>query len=453
MAIVLRQFICQRTVVFFVGNSCVFGCFMAMGRLPRCGRGGFFPFLEENQVPKDLFLNLPQIQDLGNTHNHTEAKKLAKLMNAYPQISDLAEKARRRIPNVAWQYLETGTGREQAVQRNREALDRITLTPRFIKGKLDVNLETELFGKTYAAPFGIAPMGLCGLVWPNAEVLMAQSAKRYEIPYTLSTVATQTPETVGPKVGEMGWFQLYPPKDRAIRKTMLKRASDAGFHTLIITADVPTPGRREISRKSGLSMPPKINLKMMWEGATHPAWSLKILKYGLPRLRFVESFSPKKDLKSAAQYARFEFRGDLNWEYIREVRELWDGPVVLKGLLHPEDAATAVAEGVDGIVVSNHGGRQFDGAPAAIDVLPEIVAKIEGKVPVIFDSGIRSGLDILRAISKGADFVMLGRPYLYGVAALGAYGSDHVSNIFFEDLSNNMKQVGITRPTQVRERV
>lgn len=372
------------------------------------------------------------------------------MMDTYPSISDLRQKAKKRIPNVSWEYLEPGTGMDLTMARNRKALDQVLLRPRFIRGKINVDLQTELFGRTYAAPFGVAPIGLCGLVWPDAEGILASMAKVSRIPYSLSTVATQTPEVIGPKVGEMGWFQLYPPKDPAIREAMLNRAKAAGFHTLIITADVPTPGRREDSRKAGLTMPPKINLKMIWQGATHPAWSMQILKHGLPRLRFVESFSPKKDLKSAANYARFDFRGDLDWEYVKRVREMWDGPVLLKGILHPEDAKDAVANGIDGIVVSNHGGRQFDGGPAALDALPEIVAAVGGKVPVLFDSGIRTGLDILRAIALGADFVLLGRPFMYGLAALGSRGAEHVFNIFIEDLTNNMKQLGIERPVDVR---
>jgi L-lactate dehydrogenase (cytochrome) len=386
---------------------------------------------------------------LASQFNPIEEKQLARIMDAYPAISDLREKAQKRLPNVAWQYLESGTGNDQAMNRNREALDKITFLPRIVRGKLEVKTETKLLGKTYAAPFGIAPMGLCGLVWPDSERIMARSAHKNQIPYCLSTVATQTPESIGPEVGDMGWFQLYPPRDPEIRKAMLTRAQNAGFHTLIITADVPTAGRREASRKAGLTIPPRINLKMIWEGATHPAWSMQILKHGLPRLRLVESFSPKKDLKAAAKYARFEFRGDLDWAYIRAVRDLWSGPVIIKGLLHPEDAAKAVAEGIDGIVVSNHGGRQFDGGPAAIEALPEIVKEVGGKVPVIFDSGIRSGLDILRAMSLGADFVMVGRPYLYGVAALGGRGADHVYNILHEDLVNNMKQLGIASLNRV----
>ncbi|MEM7036843.1 MAG: alpha-hydroxy acid oxidase [Bacteroidota bacterium] len=387
---------------------------------------------------------------MASRYNNIADKRLAQIMDAYPSVSDLARKARRRIPNVAWQYLESGTGAEHAMIRNREALDRMTFLPRFVKGKIDANLETELLGKTYAAPFGIAPMGLCGLVWPDMERIFARTAKKRGIPYTLSTVATQTPETIVPEVGDMGWFQLYPPKDPEIRKKMLERAQNAGFHTLIVTADVPTPSRREASRKAGLTVPPKINLKMIWEGATHPWWSFEILRHGLPRLRFVESFSPKKDLKSAANYARFKFRGDLDWDYIRTVKDLWKGPVVLKGLLHPGDAELAMQHGVDAVVVSNHGGRQFDGAPGAIEALPAVVKAVNGKIPVIFDSGIRTGLDVLRAISLGADFVLIGRPYLYGVAALGKHGGEHVTNIFMEDVTNNLKQIGIATPLEIR---
>lgn len=388
---------------------------------------------------------------LGSRYNNIEDRHLARLMDTFPQVSDLREKAQKRLPNVAWQYLETGTGQDEVMKRNRESLDRITFVPRFLKGNLDLDLSTTLLGKTYAAPFGIAPMGLCGLIWPGTERILAQAARGLNIPYTLSTVATQTPEAIGPHVGEMGWFQLYPPKDPEVRKAMLKRAADAGFHTLVITADVPSPGRREESRKAGLSVPPNINLKMIWEGATHPAWSLQILRTGLPRLRFVESFSPKKDLKSAALYTRFEFRGDLDWDYVRAVRQLWKGPVLLKGLQHPEDVTQAIAEGIDGIIISNHGGRQFDGAPGAIDMLRDLVSQTRPSIPVIFDSGIRSGLDILRALHCGADFVLIGRPYLYGVAALGEKGGEHVNNIFVEDLTNNMKQLGITKPSMVRD--
>jgi len=374
------------------------------------------------------------------------------LMDKYPSISDLEEKAKRRLPNVAWEYLQSGTGRDVAVNRNRQQLDKITLTPQFMKGKLDVDLSTNLFGTDYKAPFGIAPVGLTGLIWPKAEFILAKTAKQYGIPYSLSTVATQTPETVGPLVGEMGWFQLYPPKDESILRDLLKRAKENGFTTLIITADVPAPGRREASKKAGLTIPPKITPRLAWEGITHPLWLWETLRAGLPHLKTVAPYCESKDSKAIAEFARFRFRGDLDWDYIKTVRDIWSGPIILKGLLHPQDAMQAIAIGIDGIGVSNHGGRQFDGAPAAIDALTVMAKEIDGKAKVIFDSGVRSGLDIVRAISQGADFVLCGKAFMYGCAALGKRGGDHAADILIEDLTNNMKQLGVTSIATLRSR-
>jgi L-lactate dehydrogenase (cytochrome) len=377
-------------------------------------------------------------------------KASQQLMNQYPGIANLEEKAQRRLPNVAWEYLQSGTGNDGAMHRNRQQLEKITLTPRFMQGKLEVDLSTELFGTTYRAPFGIAPVGLTGLIWPKAECILAETAREYGIPYTLSTVATQTPETVGPLVGNMGWFQLYPPKDPDILRDLLKRARAAGFTTLLITADVPAPGRREKSKKAGLTIPPKITPRLAWEGITHPVWLWETLRAGLPRLKTVAPYSTSKDSKAIAEFARFRFRGDLDWDYIKNVRDLWSGPIVLKGILHPDDALQAIAIGVDGIGVSNHGGRQFDGAPAAIDVLPDMAAAVNGKARILFDSGIRSGLDILRALSQGADFVLCGKAFMYGCAALGKRGGYHTADILIDDLTNNMQQLGVRSVAALR---
>lgn len=366
-----------------------------------------------------------------------------KLMDKYPSISDLEKKAKSMIPNVSWLYLQSGTGRNIAADRNRSAFDKYSLTPSFVKGNLSIDLSTELFGKKYAFPFGVAPVGLTGLIWPKSELILAKAANQYKFPFCLSTVATQTPEAVGKHVGEMGWFQLYPPKDTSVRADILKRAKESGFHTLVITADVPAPGRREESRKAGMSLPVKFTPKMIWDGITHPKWTVNTLKEGLPSLRTVSAYSDAKDMKSTAEFARFKFRGDLDWNYIKEVIELWDGPVILKGILNTEDALKAVEIGVDGICVSNHGGRQFDGAPAAIEALPEIVKAVGDKTKIIFDSGITSGLDVIKALVLGADFVLLGKAFMYGCAALGSKGGDHVADILQEDITNNMKQLGV----------
>jgi L-lactate dehydrogenase (cytochrome) len=231
----------------------------------------------------------------------------------------------------------------------------------------------------------------------------------------------------------------------------LERAKAAGFHTLIVTADVPMASRRERTKRAGMTMPPRITPKMIWEGIIHPVWSFYTLRNGIPRLRTVEHYTNNNDIKFVSGFVGNRLGGTLDWDYCKELKDSWKGPVVLKGILHPEDAATAVEVGLDGIMVSNHGGRQFNGAPAAIEALPAIVKEVDGKVPVIFDSGIRTGLDIMRAIYLGADFVFAGRPFIYGVAALGRYGADHAAAILMDDLKNNMTQLGVANLKELRK--
>lgn len=377
-------------------------------------------------------------------------KQQTRLSNKYPAIEDLARKAKKRIPKVAWEYLASGTGTEDLLDRNSLAFQKICFLPRFCKGPLEADIATSLFGQKYAAPIGIAPVGLTGLMWPRAEHHLAASAQRLNIPFCLSTVATETPETVGPLVGNMGWFQLYPPKDEDIRHSLLERAKKAGFHTLVVTADVPMASRRERTKRAGMSMPPKITPKMIWEAITHPVWTYYTLLNGISRLRTVEHYTNNNDIRFVSGFVGNRLGGTLDWDYCRELKDSWEGPVVLKGVLHPEDAAKAVEIGLDGIIVSNHGGRQFNGAPAALDALPAIVDKLKGKVPIIFDSGIRTGLDIMRALYLGADFVLAGRPFIYGVAALGQYGADHAAHILIDDLKNNMVQLGVSNLKAIR---
>ncbi|MEM9931683.1 MAG: alpha-hydroxy acid oxidase, partial [Bacteroidota bacterium] len=359
-----------------------------------------------------------------------------------PTIADLAERAKRRIPPVAWAYLQTGTGQEEALYRNTKAFERVCFQPQFCAGAFSPEIATSLFGTDFSAPFGIAPIGLSGLIWPRSEVYLAQSATRLGIPYALSTVATETPEAVGPHLQGNGWFQLYPPKDPALRRELLTRATAAGFGTLLLTLDVPVPSRRERTRRAGLQTPPKITPDFIWQGITHPRWSWHTLSRGLPQLRTVVEYAQSNNMKTVGNFLRYQWRENIDWRYCEEVRAAWDGPLVLKGILHPADAQRAVAIGADGIVVSNHGGRQFDGAPASLEVLPQIVRAVDGQIKILFDSGVRSGLDIIRALHLGADFVLLGRAFLYGVAALGPKGGDHVYHILVEDLKNNMQQLG-----------
>jgi len=378
-------------------------------------------------------------------------KRKIQLLNDYPAIIDLQRKAQKRIPHVAWEYLQTGTGNEDLIQKNKNAFKKITFQPQFCKGELHPDISTTILGQNFNAPFGVAPVGLTGLMWPKAEVILAKAAKAYQIPFTLSTVATETPETLAPHIGNIGWFQLYPG-ERKMRDDVLKRAKDAGFHTLVITADVPTPSRRERTKRAGLQMPPKITPRLLWQGMTHPTWSLETLKRGLPELRTISGYAASRSMLSVEKFARHSFRINLSWEYCKELRDQWDGPVILKGILHPNDARKAVEIGLDGIVVSNHGGRQFDGAPPTIEVLPEIVKAVDGRLAILFDSGIRTGLDIMRALHLGADFVLLGRAFLYGVAALGDIGGHHVIEILTDELKNNMMQLGVEKLADLRKK-
>lgn len=377
-------------------------------------------------------------------------EKFTLQLQQYPSISDLEERAAKRVVHVGWEYLSMGTGDDRGVSRNREGLDNVTILPQFMKGKLTPNLETTLFGRTYQAPFGVAPVGLGGIIWPGVEKILAATANKYQIPYTLSTVATHTPETIVSLVGEMGWFQLYPPHEPDLRADILQRAKDAGFHTLVVTADVPAASRRERSSRAGLRMPPAVTPRFLWQGMMRPQWSIETLRAGLPNLRTLQKYTNSNDVGSQMDYLRDNIGGTLSWDYLKEVRDWWDGPLVVKGIMHPDDAEAAIGVGVDGIQVSNHGARQFNGTPAAIDALPAIVDQVNGRASILFDSGIRSGLDIMRALALGADFVLLGRAFMFGVGAFGKTGGDHVVEILLADLIADMHNIGVESVAEMK---
>lgn len=366
----------------------------------------------------------------------------ASLMDRYPAISDLEARARRRIPHFAWEYLASGTGADQTVARNNEALAKITFVPQLMKGLFSPDVETELFGVTYAAPIGIAPIGLTGLMWPTADEAFAATAASRRIPYTLSTVATVTPEVAGPASDGMAWFQLYPPRDHDIRADLLERVASSGFTTLVVTADIPAPSRRERQTKARIRVPMVIGPQLIREAAMRPMWSMSILRNGVPRFRGLEKYLDKATMQKTAGFVGANLGGTLSFDYLAEVREIWDGPLVVKGILDPEDAQRCVDSGADSVQVSNHGGRQLDGSIAAIDALPPILERVGGQVPVLFDSGIRSGLDVARAMAIGASFVFCGRAFLYGVAALGDAGAGHAYDILVDGLTNVMSQTG-----------
>ncbi len=363
------------------------------------------------------------------------------LHSSYPGVMDLKRRARRRLPKFVWEYLDSGTGTEATKARNRAALNRVGFMPSILHGPMKFDLSTAFLGHRFPLPFGMAPIGMSGLIWPKAERLLALCAARAGIPWTLSTVAAQAPEDLAPYLGEHAWFQLYPPKRPEIRRDLLSRAREAGFGTLVLTADVPVASRRERQTRSGLTQPPKLTPRLLAQVARRPAWALGMARAGMPHMRTLDRYIDGQLMTlPPTAHIGYILRTSPDMEYVKWLRDHWDGPFVVKGVLRPEDADRLQAAGVDALWVSNHAGRQFDGAPAAIDALPAIRAAT--KLPLIFDSGVEGGLDILRAIALGADFVMLGRAFHFALAALGADGPDHLIDILKRDMEANMGQLG-----------
>jgi len=371
----------------------------------------------------------------------------------FPALSDLRLRARRRIPHFAWEYLDSATGSESVKHLNRTALDAIRMCPSALDGEFLPDLGTTLLGQDHSAPFGIAPIGMSGLIWPGAEAALARLAARQRIPYTLSTVATRLPEEIGPLAADRGWFQLYPPRDPDIRTDLLRRARAAGFGVLVLTVDVPAPSRRERQLRADLAFPPRKTPRMFAQTALRPEWALRTLHMGVPRLRLMEEYKRLDGNAPSTGHAGYLLRVNPDWDYVAALRDGWEGPFVLKGILRPEDAGRARDVGIDAVWVSNHAGRQFDGAPASVDVLPDIRAAVGPDFPLIADGGVESGLDILRMIARGADFVMLGRAWHYALAALGPRGAAHLDHILREDMIANMMQLGLATPRRANRRL
>jgi L-lactate dehydrogenase (cytochrome) len=292
---------------------------------------------------------------------------------------------------------------------------------------------------------------MSGLIWPDAERRLAAAAARAGLPYSLSTVASRTPEDLAPVLGQHGWFQLYPPREPAIRTDMLRRAKTAGFSALILTVDVPVASRRERQTRSGLTQPPRLTPRLLAQVARCPAWAAGTLRQGMPRMRFLDAYADNTSSLSSTAHAGYLLRTSPDWDYLRALRDAWDGPLIVKGVLNPDDAARLQDEGADAIWVSNHAGRQFDAAPATIEALPAIRAATT--LPVILDGGVEGGLDILRAIALGADFVMLGRAWHYALGALGDRGPAHLVDLLTRDMAANMGQLGARRLSDLRGRL
>ena len=359
----------------------------------------------------------------------------------FPAVSDLKKRAQKRIPHFVWEYLDSGTGLENTRKRNRAKLDEVMFYPSVLHGDIKPNLKTTILNHEYGLPFGIAPVGMSGLIWPNAEKILARTAAGSNIPYTLSTVASQSPEDLAPHIDKNAWFQLYPPRDAEILDDILKRVRDSGFTTLVLTVDVPDASRREKQIRGGLTHPPRLTGRLGLQAISKPVWLANTLRNGIPKMKLMQSYSNERKSLSSTAHIGYLLRTSPDINYLRDLRKKWKGNLVVKGVMRAEDARSLEQEGVNAIWVSNHAGRQFDGTYSSIEVLPKI-RKVT-KLPIIFDSGIEGGLDILRALSSGADFVMMGGAWHYSLGAMGTKGPNHLIDILTKDLIANMGQLGL----------
>lgn len=365
------------------------------------------------------------------------------IQQRFPSVSYLREKAQKRLPKFAWAYLDGATGREQAKQRNGSELSEMVIVPRVLKGALEPDPSITFLGEHWSLPFGMSPVGLSGLIWPNAERILAVEAQRHKMVYCLSTYASQPPEVIGPILAGRGWFQFNTPESEEICRDIVQRVTDSGFPTLVLSLDTPAPSRRERQIRSGFPSDGKLTLQCALQASMRPAWAIGMLRQGKPQLRLFDRYKASGDAGPLPM--RNPDRGFLD-----TIRRLWPGKLLVKGIMHAEDARILWDCGVDALWISNHGGRQFDGAPSSVSALRSIRAALGPTVPLVFDGGVSSGLDVLKAYGAGADLVMMGRTWHYGLAALGARGAAHVRELLAADILSNMAQMGVRNIAELK---
>jgi len=360
----------------------------------------------------------------------------------YPSVEDLRRRAKRRIPGFAYDYLSGGANEEVNLRKNRSEIQEVELMPQYITSHPQTDMKTELFGHVYDAPFGIAPVGLQGLVWPKAPEILAQAAFDYNIPFILSTVTSASIERVSEITEGRAWFQLYHPVEDQLRDDLLRRASEAGCPVLVILSDVPTFGYRSKEIKNGLAMPPRMTLRNIRQIMGRPHWALKTLMNGPPSFEVLKPYIPKgMNMHHLGLFMDQTFDGRLNEEKIKILRDKWKGKLVLKGVASEEDTEKSIRLGLDGIIVSNHGGRQLDAGPSSIKMLKQLAPKYGDQIKIMMDSGIRTGPDIARTLACGADFTFMGRTFMYGVGALGEKGGNHTISILKRQLQQVLEQI------------
>jgi isopentenyl diphosphate isomerase/L-lactate dehydrogenase-like FMN-dependent dehydrogenase len=357
-------------------------------------------------------------------------------------VSDLRERARRRLPKFVFDYLDGGAGSEAGVLRNERAFDALMLEPRALVNIETRDISTRFLGRRWAAPFGIAPIGLGNFIWPRAEEAIARAAAAADIPYVLSTAGTTKLERIAEIAPRHAWFQLYVSKRGADTADLVNRVERAGYEVLMLTVDVPLAARRLRDIRNNFTVPFRLTPRVLFQLLARPVWFVNTLAAGLPNFVNVEPYAPIVNRQSLAAYLTSEIGGRFDWDELEKLRGRWRRKLIVKGLLSAEDCQRARDMGCDAVVISNHGGRQLDCAPATIDVLPEIRAAVGAEFPLIIDSGVRSGEHVVKALAAGADFVLIGRAMMYAVAAYGTPGAEQLIELIADETSRCLGQIG-----------
>ena len=364
-------------------------------------------------------------------------------LNAY-NIFDLREMALKRTPKMLFEFVDRGSEDEVALRNNRAAFERIKLQPRTLVDVSGRSQEITLFGVKQSMPIAIAPTGAAGLLWPEGELALARAAKEADIPFTLATNSITPMEKIAREAGGKLWFQLYMWANRSMSHQLVKRARDAGFEGLMVTVDTVVAPNREYNPHNGYTVPFTFNRTNVTDVLMHPRWLLNVFARYLVTTGMPRRENLPEELRKATIIERSSsIRNDsLNWDDLKALRELWPGKLMVKGILHPQDATRAADCGADAVIVSNHGGRNLDSTRAPIEVLPEIVSAVGNRITVIVDSGFRRGSDVIKALALGAEAVLIGRATLYGTAVAGEAGAARAIEIFREEIDRMMALIG-----------
>lgn len=351
--------------------------------------------------------------------------------------------ARRRLPRLVFDYLDGGAEDEACLVRNRSAFERYRLVPRYLVDIATRDQSATLFGRTYSSPFGIAPTSMAGFIRRNGDAALAGAAAAANIPFVLSGSSNASIEAIAAVAPQHAWVQLYAARDPGITHDLIRRAREAGLETLVVTVDVPVRSKRERDIRNGFAASPRRSPRVLLDMLLHPAWLADVARHGMPGFDSWASYAgPDARAPEVAAFLSSQFAAPQTWQDLETYRRLWPGTLVVKGILHPDDARRAAQAGADGVIVSNHGGRQLDSAPSPIEAFPAIRDAIRDQLVLMLDSGVRRGADVLKAVALGARFVFVGRATLYGVAAGGLAGATKAIEILREEIDLVMAQTG-----------